>query len=50
MKKKETRKIQFKIMLNSEEKEEIERICETLNMTKSEFIRELVKEYKENNK
>lgn len=48
MKKKETRNIQFKIMLNSEEKEEVERMCKELNMTKSEFIRELIKEYKNN--
>lgn len=48
MKIKSKRDIQFKIMLSEEEKKEIESMCEELNMTMSEFIRELVKEYKDN--
>lgn len=45
MKKKRKRNIQFKIMLNSEEKERLESICEELEMTMSEFIREVINQY-----
>lgn len=43
------RNIQFKIMLNEEEKNEIERICERLDLTMSQFIRKLVRDFKESN-